>query len=83
MFPPSVHDPEIGGRLDLGEEIDGGKKRRLKFQLNKNAKNATLKEKAAEDSHKVHATVDVDPNQEATEENVRKMFDELKGEAKG
>lgn len=82
-FPPPTHDPKIGGRLDLGDQTDGGKKRRLKFQINENAENATLKGMAAKDSHKVYATVDVDTNQAATADNARKVFEELKEKVKG
>ena len=81
-FPPPTHDPKIGGRLDLGELTDGGKKRQLKFQVNSNAENATLKGMAAKDSHKVHATVEVDINQPATSENAMKIFEELKKQVK-
>ncbi len=82
-FPPPTHDPKIGGRLDLGDQTDGGKKRRLKFQVNKNAENTTLKGMAAKDSHKVYATVDVDTDQAATSENAKKIFEELKKKVKG
>ena len=40
-FPPLTHDSKIGGRLDLGDHTDGGKKRRLKVQVNKNAENTS------------------------------------------
>ena len=82
-FPPPIHDPKIGGRLDLGDQTDGGTKRRLKFQVNKNAENTTLKGMAAKDSHKVYATVDVDTDQAATSENAKKIFEELKKTVKG
>ncbi len=82
-FPHPTHDPKIGGRLDLGNQTDGGKKRRLKFQVNKNAENATLKGMAAKDCHKVYATVDVDTNQAATAENAKNVFEKLKKEVKG
>lgn len=62
---------------------DGGKKRRLKFQVNKNAENTTLIGMAAKDSHKVYATVDVDTDQAATSENAKKIFEELKKKVKG
>ena len=82
-FPPPTHDPKIGGRLDLGDQTDGGKKRQLKFQVNSNAENTTLKGMAAKDSHKVYATVDVDIDQAATSENAIKVFEELKKQVKG
>ena len=82
-FPPPKHDRKIGGRLDLGDQTDDGKKRRLKFQVNKNAENPTLKDMAAKNSHKVYATVDVDTDQAATLENAEKIFEELKKKIKG
>lgn len=81
-FPPPNHDPKIGGRLDLGAEIEGGKKRRLNFQVNKNAENNTLNEMAGKDSHKVVASVDVDVSQPVTKENTEKIFEELKRDVK-
>ncbi|KAL8994545.1 MAG: hypothetical protein Q9169_005509 [Polycauliona sp. 2 TL-2023] len=82
-YPADVHDSKIGGRLDYGDLTDGGKKRRLKCQVDKNAETKTLKDMAAKDSHKVHATVDVDVGLEATVENAEKIFEELKESVKG
>ena len=55
------HDAKAGGRLDHGENYKKGNQtvHRLKFQLNKNAENATLKKLAAQDSHKVWSYADV------------------------
>ncbi len=55
----------------------------MKFQVNKNAENTTLKGMAAKDSHEVYATVDVDTDQAATAENAKKVFEELKKKVKG
>ena len=82
MFPPSPHDAKIGGRLDLGNPVEDGKKRRIHFQVNKNAENPTLKAMAAKDSHAVHAATDVDISQEPTEENVKNISEELKKQIK-
>ncbi len=62
----------------LGNFVEEGKKRRIKFQINKNAENPTLKAMAAKDSHIVYAETDVDIGQEPTEENAKKIFDEVK-----
>jgi hypothetical protein len=64
------HDARIGSRLDVGEIIKkGGKEfRRYKFQLNSNAQDSTLKKKAAQDSHKVYSTADVEIIADRTEE---------------
>lgn len=63
--------------------MDGGRKRRLEFQVNRNTENTTLKSAAAKDSHKVYATVDVDTDGAATAENAKKLFEELKKNVKG
>ncbi|RMD41792.1 hypothetical protein DV735_g3306, partial [Chaetothyriales sp. CBS 134920] len=64
------HDAKIGGRIDYGETFKKGGKtyRRFKFQLNSNAEDATLKRKAAQDSHKVYSTADVEIKENMTEE---------------
>ncbi|KAJ9273691.1 hypothetical protein DTO212C5_325 [Paecilomyces variotii] len=64
------HDARIGSRIDLGEIIKkaGKEYRRYKFQLNLNAQDSTLKKKAAQDSHKVYSTADVEIKDHRTEE---------------
>lgn len=66
----TVHDANIGGRLDVGEIVkkDNKEFRRYKFQLNKNAADSTLKKLAAQDSHKVWSTADVEIKKDRTEE---------------
>ncbi len=63
--------------------MDGGKKRQLTFQVNKDAENTTLKGIVAKDSHKVYTTMDVDTDQVAISENAKKIFEELKKKVKG
>lgn len=71
-------DKKIGVRIDKGEPVNGKPGfLRLKLQVNKGADDPTLKKLADENWHKVWATVDVDTNQEATEENLGKIFQEL------
>lgn len=55
------NDAKAGGRLDHGENYTKGNQtvHRLKYQLNKNAENTTLKKLAAQDSHKVWSYADV------------------------
>ncbi|KAF2241905.1 hypothetical protein BU26DRAFT_525015 [Trematosphaeria pertusa] len=64
------HDARIGSRIDVGEIIKkaGKEFRRYKFQLNSNAQDSTLKKKAAQDSHKVYSTADVEIKAGRTEE---------------
>lgn len=64
------HDARIGSRIDVGEIIKkaGKEYRRYKFQLNLNAQDSTLKKKAAQDSHKVYSTADVEIKGDRTEE---------------
>jgi len=65
-----THDEKIGSRIDVGEIIKkaGKEFRRYKFQLNSNAEDSTLKKKAAQDSHKVYSTADVEIKVDRTEE---------------
>ncbi|KAJ5036777.1 hypothetical protein NUH16_004656 [Penicillium rubens] len=79
------NDTSIGSRLDHSEEfeIDGKKYRRFKWQINKNAANATLKELANKDSHKVWAEADVPVGSDASNASdakarVEKLFSDLK-----
>jgi len=66
----SNHDAKIGSRIDVGEIVRKDEKefRRYKFQLNSNAQDSTLKKKAAQDSHKVYSTADVEIKASRTEE---------------
>ncbi|KAJ5115223.1 hypothetical protein NUU61_000982 [Penicillium alfredii] len=65
------HDARIGSRIDVGEIIKkaGKEYRRYKFQLNLNAQDSTLKKKAAQDSHKVYSTADLEIKGDRTEED--------------
>ncbi|KAI9923367.1 hypothetical protein ASPWEDRAFT_403846 [Aspergillus wentii DTO 134E9] len=64
------HDARIGSRIDVGEIIKkaGKEYRRYKFQLNSNAQDSTLKKKAAQDSHMVYSTADLEIRGDRTEE---------------
>ncbi|KAL4918680.1 hypothetical protein BDW62DRAFT_60788 [Aspergillus aurantiobrunneus] len=64
------HDARIGSRIDIGEIVKKAFKeyRRYKFQLNSNAEDSTLKRKAAQDSHKVYSTADVEIKESRTQE---------------
>ncbi len=55
------NDAKAGGRLDHGENYTKGNQtvHRVKYQLNKDAENTTLKKLAAQDSHKVWSYADV------------------------
>lgn len=55
----------------------------MKFQVNRNTENITLKGIAAKDSHKVYTTIDVATDQAAISENTKKIFEELKKKVKG
>ncbi|EGE08399.1 hypothetical protein TEQG_07382 [Trichophyton equinum CBS 127.97] len=49
------------------------------LQINKGADDPTLRKLANEDSHRVIATIDIDTNQEANEENLVKFFGDIEG----
>ncbi|PYH76648.1 hypothetical protein BO82DRAFT_369227 [Aspergillus uvarum CBS 121591] len=75
------HDARIGSRIDTGEIVKkaGKEYRRYKFQLNSNAEDSTLKKKAAQDSHKVYSTADVEIKENRTpeeEEQAMRDFEE-------
>lgn len=79
------NDSSIGSRLDhsVEVEIDGKKYRKYKWQINKNAANATLKELANKDSHKDWSEADVPIGSNASDvsdakEKVEKLFSDLK-----
>jgi hypothetical protein len=71
------HDAKIGSRIDVGEIVkkDGKEFRRYKFQLNLNAEDSTLKKKAAQDSHKVYSSADVEVKADRTEEQAMRDFE--------
>lgn len=73
------HDARIGSRIDVGESINiaGKKFRRYKFQLNLNAEDSTIKKKAAQDSHKVYSTADVEINATRTDEEEEQAMHEF------
>ncbi|KAL4814259.1 hypothetical protein BDW67DRAFT_186820 [Aspergillus spinulosporus] len=58
----------------------GKQYRRYKFQLNLNAEDSTLKEKAAQDSHKVYSTADVEIKDDRTEEEEEQAMQEFEEE---
>ncbi|KAJ9284671.1 hypothetical protein DTO021C3_7701 [Paecilomyces variotii] len=76
------NDTTIGSRLDNGEKItkDGKEYKRYKWQINKNAENATLKELANKDSHRVWSEADIPVTSDAAaaKEAVEQLFEELK-----
>jgi hypothetical protein len=72
------NDAKYGIRIDKGEVVDGQPNVvRLKLQANSNAESKTIKDLARKDPHAVLATVDVDTTQEATEDNLRKVKEDL------
>ncbi|KAL4929397.1 uncharacterized protein BDV17DRAFT_261756 [Aspergillus undulatus] len=77
------HDAKIGSRIDIGVIVKKADKlyRRYDFQINSNAEDSTLKKKAAQDSHKVYSTADVeikgDRTEEQEEQAMRDFEDEL------
>jgi hypothetical protein len=78
-FPPRMpeRDKKIGVRLDYAGLKEDGQVRQLNLQINKGAKDPTLKKMAEKDSHAVVATVDVEVAQEATKENATRVFNDL------
>ncbi|EGD93511.1 hypothetical protein TESG_01055 [Trichophyton tonsurans CBS 112818] len=82
VYPPtnSRLEKSIGLRLDKGEKVHNKPGfLRLKLQINKGADDPTLRKLANEDSHRVIATIDIDTNQEANEENLVKFFGDIEG----
>ncbi|KAH8589705.1 hypothetical protein B0O99DRAFT_332067 [Bisporella sp. PMI_857] len=72
------NDAKYGIRIDKGEEVHGQPNVvRLELQANSNADSKTIKDLARKDPHAVLATVDVDTTQEATEENLAKVKEDL------
>ena len=76
------HDARIGSRINIGEIIKkaGKEYRRYKFQLNSNAEDSTLKRKAAQDSHKVYSTADVEIKESRTQEEEKQAMRDFKEE---
>lgn len=76
------NDSKIGSRLDNGEKLmkDGKEYKRYKWQVNKNAENATLKDLANKDSHKVWAEADIPVTSDASAAKaaVEQLFEDLK-----
>jgi hypothetical protein len=78
VHPPqtSKNDQKYGIRLDKGVGV--GKNVQLNLQINSNATETALKNLVQKNgSHATYATVEVDPNQEVTEENMDKPAEEL------
>ena len=77
------HDARIGSRVDVGDIVRKAGKdyRRYKFQLNSNAQDSTLKKMAAQDSHKVYSTADVEIRSDRTEDEeeqaIQKFEDDM------
>ncbi|KAI2825000.1 hypothetical protein CBS147321_5919 [Aspergillus niger] len=75
------NDSKIGSRLDNGETFtkDGKEYKRYKWQINKNAENATLKDIASKDSHKVWAEADIPitSDNSKAKATVSQLFDDL------
>ena len=79
------NDLKIGSRLDNGEKIvkDGKEHKRYKWQVNKNAENATLRELANKNSHKVWAEADIPINSgTSAKDAVEQLFSDLKKDMK-
>ncbi|KAM5476215.1 hypothetical protein MauCBS54593_000900 [Microsporum audouinii] len=76
------HDARIGSRIDVGEitKKAGKEYRRYKFQLNSNAQDSTLKKKAAQNSHMVYSTADVEIKTDRTEEEEEQAIQEFEEE---
>ena len=74
------HDAKIGSRFDVGEIVKKNNKeyRRYKFQLNSNAEDSTLKKKAAQDSHKVYSTADIEIKLDRTPKEEDEALDGFK-----
>jgi hypothetical protein len=72
------NDAKYGIRIDKGEAVHGQPHvGRLKLQASSNADSKTIKDLAKKDPHAVLATVDVDTTQEATEDNLEKLKDDM------
>ena len=77
-----ANDTNIGSRLDYGETFvrDWKEYRRFKFQVKKQASNATLRDLANKDSHKVWAEADMPIGSESPSETVDKLFEDLEAD---
>jgi hypothetical protein len=75
----TIHDANIGGRFDVGEIIkkDDKEFRGYKYQLNKNATDSTLKKLAAEDTHRVWSTADVEIKKDRIEEEAEEAIEDF------
>ncbi|KAM5451993.1 hypothetical protein McanCB49686_005457 [Microsporum canis] len=78
------NDASIGSRLDVGDTFtkDDIEYRRYHWQLNRNAANSTIRQKAQKDSHKVWSFADVeikkDPTKDDAKDTAQKLFGDLK-----
>jgi hypothetical protein len=78
VHPPRTakNDEKYGIRLDKGVAV--GNEVQLSLQINSNATKKTLKNLVQKHgSHATYATVNVDPAQEITEENMDKLAEEI------
>jgi hypothetical protein len=79
VHPPQTQkkDEKFGVRIDKGQALPGGKVQ-LNLQINSNATKKSLKDLDQKNgSHTKYVTVEVDPNQEATEDNMNKLEEEF------
>ncbi|RDW61117.1 uncharacterized protein DSM5745_10615 [Aspergillus mulundensis] len=67
------NDAKENLRIDKGSVVDG--KHQLVLQANKNASHPGVKAAAAEDSHKIWATIVVDPENPDEEKAEKDLFD--------
>ncbi|KXT03796.1 hypothetical protein AC578_737 [Pseudocercospora eumusae] len=75
------HDKQVGGRIDYGDKHQIGEKlyRRVKFQLNKDADDKSVRE-LAKQSHKIWAEADVqiDPPPDDEDQATEKAYEDLR-----
>lgn len=72
------NDAKFGIRIDKGEAVHGQPNViRLKLQANSNAESKTIKDLAEKDPHAVLANVDVDTTQEANNDNLPKLKNDI------
>ncbi|EGE08028.1 hypothetical protein TMEN_6475 [Trichophyton mentagrophytes] len=78
------NDASIGSRLDVGDAFtrDGKEYRRYHWQLNRNAANSTIRQKAQKDSHKVWSFADVEIKQNPTTDDAKDTAQKLFGDLK-
>ncbi|KAK0707061.1 hypothetical protein B0T26DRAFT_729017 [Lasiosphaeria miniovina] len=81
----TTNDETIGCRLDFGPKL-AGDKRQYNFQLNKNARNTSVKKLAQKNSHKVWSEAEIQQKSEPTDSEsktiVEGFFDKLESNMK-